>query len=124
MYGMMYGMRKTTVYLPDELKAALTRTARATGRSEAELIREGVSRVTANDAPRPTAPLFNSGQPDLASANAVLKRYAGLNIGLADASIVVLAERHGVRDVLTLDERHFRALRAGRKRFRLLPADA
>ena len=61
----------------------------------------------------------------LAAALAVLERHADLRIGLADASIVVLAARHGVRDVLTLDERHFRALRAGpRKRFRILPADA
>ena len=30
---------------------------------------------------------------------------------LADASIVLLATRHAVWDVLTLDERHFRALR-------------
>lgn len=37
----MYGMVKTTVYLPDELKAALKRTAKANGCSEAELIREG-----------------------------------------------------------------------------------
>ncbi len=32
----MYGMKKTTVYLPDELKAALERAAAAQGRSEAE----------------------------------------------------------------------------------------
>jgi hypothetical protein len=44
---------------------------------------------------------------------------------LADASIVVLATRYGARDLLTLDERHFRGPRgpAGRP-FRLLPADA
>ncbi|MEX2196579.1 MAG: PIN domain-containing protein [Thermoleophilaceae bacterium] len=58
-------------------------------------------------------------------AIAILERYADLDLGLADASIVVLAERHGTRDLLTLDERHFRALRASRGRgFRLLPADA
>jgi len=44
---------------------------------------------------------------------------------LRDASIVVLAERHGVTTVLSLDERHFRALRIDRrKRFRILPFDA
>jgi predicted nucleic acid-binding protein len=37
---------------------------------------------------------------------------------------VVLANRYGIRDVLTLDERHFRALRGPNGRpFRLLPAD-
>jgi hypothetical protein len=62
---------------------------------------------------------------DVARAHDVIDRYAALRIGLADASIVVLAERHGVRDVLTLDERHFRAVRTqARRRFRLLPADA
>ena len=61
---------------------------------------------------------------DVAVASDVMRRYSDLTIGLADASIVVLAERHGTRDVLTLDERHFRTLRAAAgKRFRLLPAD-
>ena len=60
---------------------------------------------------------------DVAVTGAVMRRYANLAIGLADASIVVLAERHGTRDVLTLDQRQFRALRAGGKRVRVLPAD-
>ncbi len=64
------------------------------------------------------------GAHDVVTAAKIMRRYSNLAIGLADASIVVLAERHGARDVLTLDERHFRALRAaGGKRFRLLPAD-
>jgi predicted nucleic acid-binding protein len=62
---------------------------------------------------------------DLRRACAVMRRFADLSIGLADASLVVLAERHDCRDVLTLDERHFRALRfGGSRRFRLLPAGA
>jgi hypothetical protein len=61
---------------------------------------------------------------DIESAKKVIDRYHDLRIGLADASIVVLAERHSARDVLTLDERHFRTLRIGRaRRFRILPAD-
>jgi uncharacterized protein len=60
---------------------------------------------------------------DVASAHAIIRRYADLQISLADASIVVLAERHHMRDILTLDERHFRVLAAGRNPFRLLPAD-
>jgi hypothetical protein len=61
---------------------------------------------------------------DVAAAREVLKKYANLRIGLADASIVVLADRHRAREVLTLDERHFRALRTrDRKRFKLLPLD-
>lgn len=62
---------------------------------------------------------------DLAAAVEVMDRLPGVNLGLADASIVVLAERHRVHDVLTLDERHFRVLRApGGRPFRILPADA
>lgn len=61
---------------------------------------------------------------DVARALEIIERHADLGISLADASIVVLAERHRIRDVLTLDERHFRVLQAGGKPFRLLPADA
>jgi predicted nucleic acid-binding protein len=54
-----------------------------------------------------------------------MDRYADLQIGLADASVVVLANRHRTLDLLCTDERHFRALRgSGGKRFRLLPFDA
>jgi hypothetical protein len=62
----MYGMRRTTVYLTSAQKRALERAARASGRSEAELIREGVDLATARQAAEPTLPLFESGQPDLA----------------------------------------------------------
>ncbi len=60
---------------------------------------------------------------DVARARKVIERYADLGVSLADASIVVLAERHAARTVLTLDERHFRVLKADRKPFALLPAD-
>jgi predicted nucleic acid-binding protein len=62
---------------------------------------------------------------DVAEAREVILQYSDLGIGLADASLVVLARRHGVHEVLTLDERHFRVLRGPHDRpFRLLPADA
>lgn len=61
---------------------------------------------------------------DIAAAERVIGRHADLDLGLADASIVVLAIRYGVREVLTLNERHFRAVRGPSGRpFRLLPAD-
>lgn len=60
-------MERTTVYLPADLKAALERVAREQGRSEAEIIREGVrSAVGGTLTPRPQIPLFASGQPTLA----------------------------------------------------------
>jgi predicted nucleic acid-binding protein len=60
---------------------------------------------------------------DIDRAQAIIERYADLGISLADASIVVLAERRSVLDVLTLDERHFRVVTASGKPLRLLPAD-
>lgn len=63
----MGGMEKTTVYLPADLKRALRRAARSTGRSEADLIREGVGLVTGTHRiAEPRLPLLESGQPDLA----------------------------------------------------------
>lgn len=60
---------------------------------------------------------------DVRAAVAIIERHADLAISLADASIVVLAARHKIQDVLTLDQRHFRLLAANDKPFRLLPAD-
>jgi len=61
----------------------------------------------------------------LASAVSIAERYADMGLSLADASLVVLAERLQTVELATLDERHFRAIRpltAG-EAFRLLPAD-
>jgi hypothetical protein len=67
MYGTMYGMKRTTVYLPDDLKAALERTAVAQGKSEAEVVRSALAAATQEHAyPPPTLPLFESGDPTLA----------------------------------------------------------
>jgi hypothetical protein len=69
--------------------------------------------------------LADFGPRDVARAAAVAERYRDLKIGLADASIVVLAERYETTNLLTLDQRHFRAvapLQGGS--FTILPADA
>ena len=69
--------------------------------------------------------LADFGADDVAAAERAIGRYASLGIGLADASVLVLANRFEIRDVLTLDERHFRAMRGPHgKSFRILPADA
>ena len=44
-YGSVGGMEKTTVYLTTEQKAALADAARAEGRSEARLIRDGIDEL-------------------------------------------------------------------------------
>ena len=61
---------------------------------------------------------------DVAEAKTIVDRYDDLGVSLADASIVVLAHRHRVQDVLTLDQRHFRVLPGPSGPFRILPADA
>lgn len=66
-YGTLYGVQKTTVYLPEGLKQDLERAAAASGRSEADLIREGIELALKRQAPpAPTPGVFASGIPDLA----------------------------------------------------------
>ena len=61
---------------------------------------------------------------DVAAAIGILDRYPGLRLGLADSSVMVLAERYRCLDLLTLDQRHFRAvIGPGGAPFRLLPFD-
>jgi len=62
---------------------------------------------------------------DLVRAHAVIERYRDLPLGLADASLVVLADKHNENAIATLDERHFRVVQSLRGHpFRILPADA
>jgi hypothetical protein len=59
---------------------------------------------------------------DVEEARAVVEEFRDLEVGLADASLVVLSRRHRALDLLTLDARHFRALRgAGDRAFHILP---
>jgi Arc/MetJ-type ribon-helix-helix transcriptional regulator len=63
----MYGMFKTTIYLPDDLKAELERAAQETGRSEADLIRDGIRLALARQQPpTPTIGLLISDDPHFA----------------------------------------------------------
>lgn len=54
---------------------------------------------------------------DIRAARSLIDRYHDQNIGLADASIAVLAHAYRTTRVLTLDHRHFEVLRtvAGRR---------
>jgi predicted nucleic acid-binding protein len=61
---------------------------------------------------------------ELAEAHRQVLRYRDLELGLADASLVVLAGRFATTRLLTFDERHFRTvepLQGGH--FTLLPKD-
>ena len=55
--------------------------------------------------------LATMGSEDLAAASEVVDRHRDLGIGVADASLVVLAERYRTRTILTLDRRHFGVMR-------------
>ncbi|MGH3908714.1 MAG: PIN domain-containing protein [Pseudonocardiaceae bacterium] len=65
------------------------------------------------------------GPLDLQRALEIDRRFADLELGITDASLVVLASRYDTCNLLTLDYRHFRqltTLQGGR--FRLLPTDS
>lgn len=62
-------------------------------------------------------------QDDWNRISALVYQYKGFPLGAVDASVVVLANRLKTRLIVTLDRRHFGALRGpGRHRFELLPA--
>jgi predicted nucleic acid-binding protein len=59
---------------------------------------------------------------DMSGISAILAKYRDLDIQLADASLVLLANREGVDTIFTLDRRDFTVLRLARgKKFRLIP---
>jgi predicted nucleic acid-binding protein len=65
------------------------------------------------------------GASDVAAAIAIIERHRHPRLVLADASIVVLAERLRCWDLLTLDQRRFRTVSGPNGRhFRLLPLNA
>lgn len=60
-------MKTAVVHLPEELKADLERVAESEGRTEEDLILEGVRHVVeSHGSPPPRIPLFSSGNPTLA----------------------------------------------------------
>lgn len=81
--------------------------------------------LTALAAVRATYELTSFDAADLQAAMDVIERYEDHEIGVADASLVVLAHRYRTRRVLTLDRRHFRVLRGpGGKPFTILPDES
>ena len=66
--------------------------------------------------------LTGFGVDELAQAVGVIAKYRDQRIGIADASNVVLANRHHTRTIVTLDRRHFSVLRPiGGGRFAVVP---
>ncbi|MFI6791091.1 PIN domain-containing protein [Nonomuraea sp. NPDC050383] len=61
---------------------------------------------------------------DVKIAADLIGQYADMRIGLTDASVALVAARHGTTRVLTLDQRHFRTMKPLRgDAFTVLPAD-
>ena len=59
---------------------------------------------------------------DFARANAIMARYPDVPLGIADASVMALAERYQIRQILTLDRRHFSLVKpSNMDYFELLP---
>ena len=61
---------------------------------------------------------------DLDRCRELIEIYRDLDIGLADAAVAALAERLGIRTLLTVDERDFRAIKPKTGFFKLLPFDS
>jgi len=62
---------------------------------------------------------------DVKRCRSLLESYDDLDLGLADVAVIAAAERLQTHRILTVDERHFRAVRpSDGASFVLLPADA
>ena len=62
------------------------------------------------------------GVAELELTTSIIEKYSDQDIGLADASMVALADRYQTRTIVTLDRRHFDVLRPiGGGRFSIRP---
>lgn len=96
--------------LPEVDHLATTRLGARVAQAFLEDLNEGLFRVDSH---------FNR---DLPRAMALLRRYGSLHLGLVDAVVMAQAERHEASAVVTLDAKHFRAVRLSH-RPRLIPLD-
>jgi predicted nucleic acid-binding protein len=89
-----------------------------------ERLGQQVERELLEDVANGAYELAEFGPDDVVTAMELIDRYADLKLGLADASVAVLAGRHRTTRLLTLDERDFRPMRPlYGAAFTLLPAD-
>lgn len=54
---------------------------------------------------------------DINQATPIMARYKDLPLGFVDASLIVLAERHQIKRILTLDRRHFNLIQSDRMNY-------
>ena len=65
-------MKKTTLYLPEDLRVRVKRTAAERGISEAEVIREAIRQSVGGVRPHPRGALYSSGTPVARNAEEML----------------------------------------------------
>lgn len=80
-------MRKSSLYLSDRLKAGLTARAEATGRSEAELIRDAIERTLASETGAAVTPVERP----------VPGRLVGVGVGPGEADLLTLRAVNALR---------------------------
>ncbi|MBV9662058.1 MAG: precorrin-2 C(20)-methyltransferase [Acidimicrobiales bacterium] len=80
-------MRKSSLYLPDRLKAALTERSSQTGRSEAELIRDALEAALSRP-PEPVAPPSDPPRPG---------RLVGVGVGPGDDDLLTVRAMAALR---------------------------
>lgn len=69
-----------------------------------------------------TVQLLALDESDIPGMKSLMEKYRDLPMDMADAALVRVAEREGIRRILTLDQRDFAVYRVARKgKFTLLP---
>ncbi len=134
-------MHKSSVYLPEELKAALAARAASSGHSEADLLRRAIEALLATTEPAETGPArpevqLDPTRPQLVGVGTgpgdpnLLTRHAEAVLGLADRVITISADAHSVgraeavvRAVAPLASVHRVAFRIGRDEDRAASMD-
>jgi len=81
MYVIMYGMKRTTVYLPDDLKLRLEQAAEQDRCTEAAIVREALDEALKRRETSPTVPLFAEGWGDPTLAERVEELLADTGFG-------------------------------------------
>lgn len=83
---------------------------------------ERVARAFLEDINRQKFSLLPFESVDLKKATPIMARYQDLPLGLVDASLLVLAERYSIDQILTLDRRHFNLIQSSKVTyFTILP---
>ncbi len=78
---MMYGVKRTTIYLPDDLKLRLEQVAEQERCTEAAIVREALDQALKRREVSPTLPLFAEGWGDPTLAERVDELLAETGFG-------------------------------------------